>query len=196
MTQRIASVALISGWLMAAAIASGEPGLGSMAPYEVTDLAGKPQSLAAAKGAKGVVLFFLGTECPVSNGYSPELARIVSGYEAKGITFLGLYPDPDLSADDARKHAKEYQLPFPVALDGTLTLAKSAGAKTVLSCVVIRPEGTILYRGRIDDRYTDDGKRRDVARTFDLRDTLDLLVAGKPVAPRQTKAFGCPIDFK
>ena len=40
------------------------------------DAAGQRHAPADWRGSKAVVLFFLNTECPVSNGYAPEMARV------------------------------------------------------------------------------------------------------------------------
>ena len=37
-----------------------------------------------------VVLFFLGTECPVSNGYAPEMQRLSEDYGPRGVVFRGI----------------------------------------------------------------------------------------------------------
>jgi hypothetical protein len=51
----------------------------------------------------------------------------------------------------------------------------------------------VLYRGRIDDRVADFGKRRVEPTRRDLRLALDAILAGKPVPARRTKAVGCYI---
>jgi peroxiredoxin len=186
---------LLSALFTLASMGDSPISLGKIEKPTIVDLSGKNISLLDAKGTKAAVVFFLGTECPVSNGYSPELIRIVKDYSKKGIAFAGVYPDADLSIEAASKHAKDFALNFPIGLDAKMELAKKAGAKTVLSCCVIAADGTIVYRGRIDDRYTETGKRREVATTFELKETLEAIAADNVITPRETKAFGCPIDF-
>jgi hypothetical protein len=50
-----------------------------------------------------------------------------------------------------------------------------------------------MYRGRIDDRYSIQGKRRDNPTTHELIDALEAVLAGKVPAVRESKAFGCPL---
>ena len=52
----------------------------------------------------------------------------------------------------------------------------------------------MLYRGRIDDRYSPDGKRRNEPRTRDLEDALDAVAAGRKPAVSETPVFGCPLQ--
>ena len=43
---------------------------------------------------------------------------------------------------------------------------------------VFAADGSIKYRGRINDLYVDLGKKRNAATTHDLRDALDAVLAG------------------
>ena len=49
--------------------------------------------------------------------------------------------------------------------------------------------------GRIDDRYVDFGKQRTEPTVRELRDALQAILAGKPIAVTRTKPIGCDIDF-
>jgi hypothetical protein len=68
-------------------------------------------------------------------------------------------------------------------------------ATTVPEVFLFDGEEQLLYRGRIDDTYAGIGKKRPQARTHDLRDRLDALVAHKPIAFAHLPAVGCPITF-
>jgi peroxiredoxin len=161
--------------------------------FHLTDAQGKKHSPAEWRGKKAVVLFLLGTECPVSNGYAPVMEKLFRHYGPKGVAFYGLHPDPDVTAALAAKHAAEYHLTFPILLDPAQVLTKQTGAKVVPEAVVLSPAGLVLYRGRIDDRYSADGRRRLEPRTHDVADALTAILAGRRPAVRQTPAFGCPL---
>ena len=49
----------------------------------------------------------------------------------------------------------------------------------------------VVYRGRIDDRYIELGLDRSQPTVRDLEQALEAVVAGKPVAVRETQAVGC-----
>ncbi len=157
------------------------------------DAQGKLHQSADWRDRKGVVFFLLGTECPVSNGYSPEMARIVAEYGPRGVAAFGVHPDPDVTPEAAASHAAEYRLGMPILLDSTQELAEAAGASVTPEAIVIDDGGMVVYRGRIDDTYAPDGKRRDRPSTRDLRDAIDTLIAGKTRAPVVRPAFGCPL---
>lgn len=147
------------------------------------------------KPSKGTisVAFFVLSDCPIANGYAPEVGRIMTKYQSKGIQFSVVYVDSKLSAPAVKAHAKAYGYSCPLVLDPTHSLAKQAGATVSPEVVVVGGKGLIEYRGRIDDRAVEIGKLRPRPTRQDLRLTLDALLAGKPVPVAKTKAVGCLI---
>jgi peroxiredoxin len=165
----------------------------SVKDFALTDLEKRVHSPAEWKTKKAVVLFFLGTECPVSNGYAPEFIRLAKTFADQEVLFYGVHPDPDVTLDAAKKHAAEYRLDFRILLDPAQVLAKQTGVRVVPEAVLLSSAGQVRYRGRIDDRYAADGKRRDVPKTRDLEAALKAVLAGKALAIAETTAFGCPL---
>ncbi len=168
-------------------------GAGRITEFSLVDTSGTKHTPADWQRSKAVVLFFLGTECPVSNGYSPDMEALFAKYSPRGVACYGVHADPGVSAQQAATHAKDYRLTFPILLDPAQRLARMAGARVTPDAVVASPDGTVLYRGRIDDRYSLDGKRRDEPTTHELVDAIEAVLAGKTPTVRQTKAYGCPL---
>jgi peroxiredoxin len=164
--------------------------------FDLVDAKGVHHSAAEWKDRKAVVLIFLGIDCPVSNGSSPEIVRLARDYTGRGVLVWGVHSDSDVRAAQAARHAADYGLPFPVLLDPEQELAGQAGVQRVPSAVVLTSEGKIQYRGRIDDRWTADGKRRPAATRHDLQEALEALLAGKPLPSAETLGFGCPLPKK
>lgn len=159
------------------------------------NVAGGTYSLPGPKDCKAVVLIFYGHDCPISNGYAPELARLYKEYAPQEVAFCIVYADADFKAADARKHAKEYGFLCPAILDPKLTLARQVGATVKPEAAVLSPKGELLYRGRIDDINADFGQRRLKPTKRELKDALDAILAGKAVGTPRAKAIGCDIDF-
>lgn len=157
------------------------------------DLAGKKHTPLAVPEAKATVLFFLLPDCPNSNAYAPEIKRICETYKAKEVAAFIVHADPDVSAEDAKTHAKEYALPCPILLDPSHRLVEFTGVTTAPEVAVVSAEGKVLYKGRIDDLFPDFGKRRPEPTRRDLREALDAILAGKDVTTKTTKAIGCPL---
>ena len=159
---------------------------------EFSDLAGTLHHPLATDG-KAIVLLFVGAECPVSNGYAPEISRLSNEYSRKGVSFYVVYSGADMTREVAAKHAKEYGFTCPAVLDPQCDLATAVGATRTLEAAVVLPDGSLAYRGRIDDQYITYGKKRFAPTKHDLREVLETIVAGKPVEPRVTSAVGCMI---
>ena len=140
------------------------------------------------------VLFFITEDCPISNYYSHEIRRICDTYAAKGVGCSLIYVDPTLTDADATKHAQDYgHGAYPKIIDRNHALVAATGVTITPQAVVIAPNETIAYRGRIDDSYIALGKKRRVVTEFNLRDALDAVLAGKPVPKPETQAIGCYI---
>jgi thiol-disulfide isomerase/thioredoxin len=165
----------------------------SAASPAIQDINGVPRSPLKPDG-KASVLFFVTSDCPISNSYAPEIQRICSEYGPKQVSCNLVYVDPDLTLADVKKHVKEFGYSgVPAILDTTQKLVEAAGAKTTPEAVVFSPSGQVLYRGRIDNVYAALGKRRPAATEKDLRKALDEVLSGKPVSTPETKAIGCYI---
>jgi hypothetical protein len=142
---------------------------------------------------RATVLVFITNDCPISNAYAPEIHRLCDQYMRQNIAFYLVYADPSLSPDDARRHYAEYGYRCPALLDRNHELAQRAGATVTPEAAVFIPDGTLIYRGRIDNLYVDLGKPRYAATTHDLRDTLEAIVQNRPVQRTFTAAVGCHI---
>ncbi len=163
------------------------------AAFALADVTGTVHRADEWSGKKAIVLLLIGVECPVSNSYSPEFGRLAKTYGEKAVSFYGVHCDEDLTAADAAKHAKEYSLTFPILLDPKQKLAVAVGARTTPEAVLLSPTGEVVYRGRIDDRYAMNGKRRDEPTRRDLEDAITAVLAGQKPATAETKCFGCPL---
>jgi peroxiredoxin len=143
---------------------------------------------------KATVLVFLMHDCPATNATTPELARLAAEFEPKGIQFFGVYVTE--TAEETAAHRKDYGLPFDGLLDPELKLAKIAGATRAPEAAIISPDGSLLYRGRIDDRATKPGTLRPTAKRRDLHLALEAVLEGRLPEPRFTTSIGCYLPTK
>lgn len=178
------SVALLAGWLAAAAAIPAAPG--------VVDLDGRAiDPLAVSDGARAHVLVFTTTDCPISNRYAPEITRLAAAYVERGVRFWAVYPVPGDTPEKIREHAAQFGLGLPIARDTRFALVKYTGVSVTPEVAVIDARGEVAYRGRVDDRYVDFGVDRPAPTTRDLDTALANLLAGKPIEPKTTRAIGC-----
>jgi peroxiredoxin len=161
--------------------------------FQMADTNGHEHSPAEWAGAKAILLFFVATDCPVSNSYVPEMNRIHDAYTAKGVLVYAVQADPTVTSEASAQYAREFRYGFPMLVDSQHVLVKLAGATVTPQAAVLSPEGAVLYRGRIDNRVEDFDKRRLAPTEHDIRNALDAVLAGKPVPHPKTKSIGCAI---
>ncbi|WP_373650213.1 redoxin family protein [Schlesneria sp. DSM 10557] len=160
---------------------------------ELVDLEGQTHTPLRNAKAKATILFFLLPDCPISNAYAPEIKRIAAQYAEQEIASFIVYVSPDLSVEDAKKHATDYGYEIPVLRDLSFELVRETEVTIAPEVAVVSAEGKCLYRGRIDNLYAALGKRRFKATQHDLRNALDAILQGVPVPQETTKAIGCYI---
>jgi peroxiredoxin len=178
------------------AAAGGCAPAASQPPQETTilrDVDGLEHRLFEAPSPQPVVLVFFSQDCPIANAYAPEIGRLYQEFQPRGVRWLVVHSDPQVTPEAARRHAKEYELPCPVLLDPQQRLAREAGATRTPEAAVYSSQRELLYLGRIDDRYVGLGKRRPQPTTHDLRDALEAILAGRPVETPRTEAIGCDL---
>jgi peroxiredoxin len=138
---------------------------------------------------RAVAVIFVATKCPVSNAYNGRMAALGKEYAAKGIAFVGVNSNKTEPAAEVAAHAKEHGFTFPVVKDEGNRIADAYGAMKTPEVFVISPKGDLVYHGRIDESQDDASQ----ARSPDLRNALEAILAGRPVPAPETKAFGCTI---
>jgi peroxiredoxin len=188
---------MVCKWGICLWLALASAGAANRLPqFSLADTTGHTHTPAEWSGKRAVVLFFLTTDCPLCNNYVPELNRIAQVFSARGVAFYAVQGDATIPEPDVRRHAKDYAYTFPYLFDPSESLAAYTGATTTPEAAVLSPTGELLYLGRIDNRLEDFGKQRVEVTEFDLRDSLEAILNGKPVPHARTKALGCAITRK
>jgi len=166
----------------------------SLPRFSLADTAGAAHTDSEWGKAPAVVLYFLTTDCPISNGYVPEMNHIAQDYQARGVRFYGVIADTDTPPEEVRKHVRDFGYTFPILIDPHQVLVKFTDATTTPEAALIATQGNLKYLGRIDNQYESFGKRRPQATQHDLRDALDAVLAGRSVAKASAPALGCSIN--
>jgi len=167
---------------------------GCMAPRQTAlDLNGSPVNVFVASPASVTVLLFISNDCPIANRYAPEFRRLHDRFASRGVSFWLVHADPAENPADIREHARQYQLELPEIRDPQHHLTKLAKAEVTPSAAVFSPGMTLVYRGRIDDRFVELGRERPAATRHDLAEAIEAVLDHKPVLVSATKAVGCYI---
>ena len=167
------------------------------ATYEamsVLDVDGRSWSLLAPAPRQRDLLFFIATDCPISNRYVPEIGRLCREYQPRGVRCFTIYPDA-ADAGAVKRHRQEYGIDtaIPAILDRDHRLVAAVEPRVTPEAAIYSSAGR-LYRGRIDNLYIDVGRARREATQHDLRLALDASLAGRSVTQAETAAIGCVIQ--
>lgn len=170
----------------------GNPGIPAV-DAGFTDLEGARYEPMKPEGVASVMIFVT-VDCPISNTYAPEIQSIVRDFEGEPVEFYLVHVDPSVTVEAARSHADDFSLSCTILMDPTQKLVKTVGATVTPEAAVISKDGTLVYRGRIDNLYGDLGSKRPLGATrHELRDAITAVLAGEPVSVERTEAVGCYI---
>ena len=150
-----------------------------------------------APAGRANVLVFVSSDCPIANGYAPDIQRLCSAYAGRGVACTLIYEDSDIEPPAVQRHLAEFRYrDVHAVIDRDRSIAERARATVTPEAVVVDARGSVRYRGRIDNRYVEIGKARRVVTAHDLQDALDAVLSGKAVANPETTAFGCFIPSR
>src|SRR5262249_5727785 len=141
----------------------------------------------------GLVLIFLGTECPVARQYLPRLKELYAQYAGRHLSFLGIYSDVGVNVARMAQHAFDEDITFPVLQDVDHRLADALDVQRTPEVVVLDRQLQKKYQGAIDNQYSPHGRRPAATEEY-LADALTALVKGEPITRSYMPASGCPIE--
>ena len=139
------------------------------------------------------VLIFLAPLCPICQNMSFDLRQLESDFAHAPIEFVGIFPNPSSTSDQVTSFQSTYGLKMPMMKD-TAHLAEALGAQWTPEVFVLNDLDSVVYRGRINDRYFAPGKRKPLTKRRDLDAALRDCLAGRAVKNPVTEAVGCPIE--
>jgi peroxiredoxin len=162
--------------------------------FTLKDVDGKTVNLADYKG-KVVVLEWFNPECPVAAGChkSGALKDQAARASKDGVVWLAINSGgagkEGSGAEKNKKMAAEWGMKHPVLIDESGEVGRLYGAKTTPNMYVIDAKGILVYRGAIDNQ-----EKGDKAINY-VDAALADIKAGKPVATKETKPYGCGVKY-
>lgn len=150
------------------------------------------------KGPRGTVLLFICNHCPYVIYVNDLLVQIANEYMSKGIGFVAISSNdiinyPADSPDIMKALALELGYPFAYLYDETQKVAKAYEAACTPDIYVFDGEDQLHYRGRIDDSRPGSDKPQTGK---DLKQALDIVLAGEAPLEKQYPSAGCNIKWK
>jgi hypothetical protein len=159
----------------------------------VRDVDGRSWTPLAPAPGQNHLLFFVATDCPISNRYVPQITRLCRDYQPRGVRCFTIYPEA-VDAGAVKRHRQEYGIDaaIPAILDRDHRLVAAVGPRVTPEAAIYSAAGR-RYRGRIDNWYIDVGRSRREPTQPDLRLALDASLAGRSIERTETEAIGCVI---
>jgi hypothetical protein len=160
---------------------------------------GQPVTRLASSGTEAVVLFFVASDCPISNRYIPEIRSLEEKFAREHVVFWFVYPNVGETSNGVRQHEAAYGSEEHVLLDPDHRLVTLAYAKLTPESAILVPEHPdaetfrTVYHGRIDDRYVQFGQERPKATQHDLERAIGDVLQHRSVEPPKGPAVGCGI---
>jgi peroxiredoxin len=153
----------------------------------------------ALTGRDASVVMFICNHCPFVKHVLDQITRLARDYSARNVGFVAI------SSNDAEKYpddspakmgalAKQLGWTFPYLYDESQEVAKAYRAACTPDFYVFDRNQRLAYRGQLDDSRPSNGLP---VTGKDVRDALDLLLAGKTVPTAASKpSIGCNIKWK
>jgi peroxiredoxin len=174
--------------------APDEPNRPAAANFKLADQTGKHVELNKLRG-KVVVLEFLNPDCPfVKAHYDPNvrtMPKLAEKYADKGVVWLGINSTHYYNVEKNAAFHKKHDLPYPVLDDSAGDVGREYGAKTTPHLFIIAADGTVAYRGAIDNDPR--GKKKDAVNHVD--NALQAITVGQDVETPKTRSYGCSVKY-
>lgn len=157
----------------------------------------KTYSLADFAGKKALVIIFMCNHCPYVKAIIDRLIAIQTDYADKGVQLIGINANdaegyPEDSFDSMKKWVDEAGINFVYLRDESQETAKTYQAQCTPDIYVFDEAQKLAYHSRLDDNWQDES----AVEKKELRDALDAIVSGQPVAEEQHPSMGCSIKWK
>ena len=149
-----------------------------------------------------VVLEWLNFGCPyVGKHYgSGNMQALQSKYTEKDVVWLsvvssapgkqGYYPPEEMNAKNEEHGGQQ----TAILMDPDGGVGRAYGAQTTPHMYVISPDGTLLYKGGIDDKPTTDEADIEGAQNY-VTEALDAAMNGSEVETETAPPYGCSVKY-
>ena len=165
--------------------------------FQLNSVDGKTYSLDDFKDKKVLIVMFICAHCPYVVAVEERIVQLRKDYEGKSVQLVGICANdptdyPDDKPENLRKRAEQKGYGFPYLVDETQEIARAYGAVCTPEFYIYGPDRKHAYHGRLDDNWKEP---RNVKKQ-ELREALDLLLAGKTPPADPMPSMGCSIKWK
>jgi hypothetical protein len=120
------------------------------------------------------------------------MASLANEYEGRDVAFIAINANKTEPVAEVAEHARAHALDFLILKDEGNQIADRLGASVTPEVFLLDSTWTLRYHGALGNSHQPT-TNPDVTTGDEIRPALDDILAGKPVAVTETKAFGCTI---
>ena len=157
----------------------------------------KSDDLYPKEKGRGLLVGFMCNHCPYAQAVWPRFIRLANYAKGMYINTIAVNPNihpdfPEDSPSEMKKKIKEWGISFPYLLDETQDVARAFKAQCTPDIYLFDKDHKLVYHGRIDDNWQDEGK----VTKEELKEALNDHASGRGISKIQKPAMGCSIKWK
>lgn len=186
---------LWESWVFALVLAISAPAAAVPAQFG-TATNGSPLKTLAPPGIRAVALFFVASDCPISDRTFPEMKRLRETFSSRGVKIYFVYPNSTERRADINAHQHDYDPGGEILLDPNGDLLRLTNAHVTPEVSILIPDNAgwrSVYTGRVDDRYIHLGLERPSPAHIFAEEALNAVLFGSPVPKPTWTPVGCAI---
>jgi len=166
------------------------------ADRSLTTTQGENRTLNGLRGSQGTLVIFWSNQCPWVDRYEDRVKAARDQASGNGIAVVlvnsndaSAFPEENREANRSRAQQRNYEMPYLKDQGGVV--ARAFGASRTPHVFLFDGDGSLVYRGAIDDSPSDPNSIQDNY----LLDALTAVAAGDAPETSSTRAFGCTIKL-
>ena len=144
-----------------------------------------------------LIVMFICNHCPYVQAVEDRIIQLRRDLEGQSVQMVGIcsndpinYPEDNFENLQRRWREKNYG--FPYLHDLEQTVAKDFKAVCTPEFFVYGPDRKVAYHGRLDDNW----QNPNMVTRRELKEAVDLLLAGNQPDAKQIPSMGCSIKWR
>ncbi|MFC7484696.1 thioredoxin family protein [Luedemannella flava] len=146
--------------------------------------------------APATVVVFTANHCPYALAWHERVQQVARDYADQGVAVIQINPNnqvthPNDSTAASARRVADGHFAGPYLRDEPQEVTRTWGAEKTPDVFIVDRSGALVYRGAPDADHDDESQRA----TY-IRQALDDLLAGRPVALSETPPKGCGVKWR
>ena len=166
----------------------------TVAPFTLPRVEGGELTLEPG-AAPATVVVFTANHCPYALAWHGRIQQVARDYADSGVVVIQVNPNNQLthpgdSTEASARRVAAGDFAGPYLRDEPQDVTRAWGAEKTPDVFVVDRAGVLVYRGAPDADHDDESQRASY-----LRQALDDVLAGRPVALAETPPRGCGVKW-